>query len=156
MKTSNINQDILHELFEYKDGQLLWAVSKGGVFIGSVAGTIRATGYIAVSVNRTLYLAHRLIWMWHNGDIPEGFQIDHIDRNPSNNNIENLRIVTQQENMWNTKAKGCSWHKAAKKWQASICAHGKRQSLGLFDNEKDAHQAYLDAKNKLHVFKVAV
>ena len=108
MKTSNINQDILHELFEYKDGQLLWAVSKGGVFIGSVAGTIRATGYIAVSVNRTLYLAHRLIWMWHNGDIPEGFQIDHIDRNPSNNNIENLRIVTQQENMWNTKAKGCS------------------------------------------------
>ena len=50
---------------------------------------------------------HRLVWMAHNQqDIPADLEIDHIDRNRSNNCIQNLRLVTRDENLANSnKAK---------------------------------------------------
>ena len=45
-------------------------------------------------------LMHRVIWAWHNGCFPT-MEIDHIDLDPTNNRIENLREVTQSENMRN-------------------------------------------------------
>ena len=41
---------------------------------------------------------HRLVYMTFIGDIPQGYQIDHIDGDASNNNLENLRCVTPKEN----------------------------------------------------------
>lgn len=56
---------------------------------------------------------HRYVWEWHNGKIPKGFVIDHIDRNKDNNQIENLRLVTPSENAMNqspeTKLKQKEW-----------------------------------------------
>jgi len=46
---------------------------------------------------------HRIVWEMFNGEIPEGFVVDHIDGNPSNNTIENLRVCTNQENAYNSK-----------------------------------------------------
>ena len=43
---------------------------------------------------------HWAVWAWHNGCFPT-MQIDHIDLDPTNNKIENLREVTQSENMRN-------------------------------------------------------
>lgn len=51
-------------------------------------------------------LVHRIIYLAKYGMIPEGYVIDHIDGNPSNNRIRNLRAVTQRENMKNVKRKG--------------------------------------------------
>jgi hypothetical protein len=45
------------------------------------------------------FKAHRLVWWWHHGPVPDGLQIDHIDGDKSNNRIENLRVVTQAENI---------------------------------------------------------
>ena len=46
---------------------------------------------------------HRLAWIISHGDIPDGYQIDHIDHDGTNNKLENLRCVTAQENQRNRK-----------------------------------------------------
>lgn len=43
------------------------------------------------------YLKHRLVWKIHNGEIPKGMDVHHIDGNKSNNNIENLELVSKEE-----------------------------------------------------------
>lgn len=77
--------------------------------------------------------------------------VDHIDGNKTNNNLNNLRWVTSSENQHNRKsARGISWHKGAKKWQAIIGVNGKRKHLGYYDTEEEARQAYLKAKKIYH------
>jgi hypothetical protein len=49
-------------------------------------------------VNSKNYLAHRIIWCLFNGNIDESLNIDHIDGNPLNNKIDNLRLITQTIN----------------------------------------------------------
>ena len=74
-------------------------------------------------------------------------QIDHIDGNRTNNSLGNLRIVNHQQNHFNrTKTKGYYWNKQLNKWQAYIGLNGRNIYLGRFDNESDAHSAYLSAK----------
>tara|TARA_R110001592_G_C12772957_1_gene714136 strand:- start:68 stop:550 length:483 start_codon:yes stop_codon:yes gene_type:complete len=102
---------------------------------------------------------HRLVYWLHNPhwDIMDSNKdnvIDHIDGDMLNNNIENLRVVTNQENQWNqTRAKGYHWNKKLNKWESKIKLNGKTIYLGLFDNEDDARNAYLDAKKKYHIIK---
>lgn len=45
------------------------------------------------------FLVHRVVWEAFNGDIPEGYVIDHIDGNGQNNALNNLRILTQSDNL---------------------------------------------------------
>lgn len=70
---------------------------------GKPAGTQRADGYWRVGSEK-LYV-HRIVWELINGVIPEGMIIDHKDRNPGNNLIENLRLATHTENMNNCKTR---------------------------------------------------
>ena len=77
--------------------------------------------------------------------------IDHIDRDKSNNNIENLRVVTNAQNQWNRDVKGYSFHKATGKYAARINVNYKDKHLGLFENEDDARNAYLNGKGKYHI-----
>ena len=116
--------------------------------------TPRPTGYFQIRIDVKHYLVHRIIAACFLGlDIENSEDvIDHRDGNPSNNCIENLRITDGQGNHWNlTRAKGYSWNKPAKKWQAQIKVNGKNIHIGLFDTEEDAHQAYLSAKLIHHV-----
>ena len=60
---------------------------------------IHKTGYVIVSFNgRNKYL-HRIVWQAFVGDVPEGYEIDHVDCNKMNNALYNLELVTHQENM---------------------------------------------------------
>ena len=56
-------------------------------------------GYKRVNLQDTLYSVHRLVYETFIGPIPEGMKVDHIDGNRSNNNVANLRLVTQSDNM---------------------------------------------------------
>ena len=77
--------------------------------------------------------------------------IDHIDGNVKNNNINNLRIVSNKQNQWNqTKAKGYSWYKRDQNWRARIRVSGEVIYLGNFPTEEEARQAYLNAKLIYH------
>jgi hypothetical protein len=117
----------------------------------------RSGGYKSYQIKvdgKGRYVAiHRLVFFIHNPswdiyDSSHDNSIDHIDGNPSNNKIENLRCVTNQENQFNREVNGCHWHKGKKKWIASIRI---TIALGSFNTEAEAHAAYLIGKAKHHV-----
>lgn len=60
-------------------------------------------GYLRYNINGLKYSAHKLVWESFNGTIPNDMVLDHIDGNRSNNNIDNLRLVSQSENMINAQ-----------------------------------------------------
>jgi hypothetical protein len=111
-------------------------------------------GYNFLVIGKKQYKLHRIIaYIFLNLDINDTKQIiDHIDNNPSNNNIENLRITTQQQNCFNKKkTKGYCWYKSRNKFLAYINKDYKHIHLGYFDTEEEARQAYLDAKQIYHI-----
>ena len=118
-------------------------------------GSVNNTGYNRLTITKKKYLYHRVIYKLHNHDwdisdiSPNNF-IDHIDRNPLNNNIDNLRVVSQQQNMFNTSGKGYTWIKKANKWLAQISINNKNKPLGYFVEEQDARDCYLAAKKLYH------
>lgn len=81
---------------------LVWKVDRpAGVRAGDMAGTRGGAGYYQVSVLGKRYSAHRIIWELHNEAIPDGMQVDHIDRDFTNNVIANLRLATVNQNQSN-------------------------------------------------------
>ena len=98
-------------------------------------------------------LLHRLLYTAFIGKIPNGMFVDHIDRDKSNNNLENLRIVTPSQNSINSnnvdRAKG--YHKNGSWWQAVICYGGERHYIGNFKTEEEARSAYLKEKKEHHL-----
>lgn len=148
-----ITQSELKEIFDYKDGQLIWKKSKRKNKNGLCAGGIGNHGYITTTVNNIPYRIHRLIYIYHFGNIPDNLVIDHIDNNRLNNHIENLRLVTVQQNTFNnSKAKGYYFSKQRNKFRAYIMFNGEVKHLGYFENERDAREAYLKTKEKVHTF----
>lgn len=93
-----------NDYFDYRDGSLFWNVNRrGSVKAGDKVKNIDGKGYIRVVVNQKFYLAHRIIYEMHNGVIPEGMQIDHIDGNKLNNKPSNLRIASNIINQSNKR-----------------------------------------------------
>lgn len=107
-------------------------------------------GYcMTVHNNKTIYI-HRLIM-----NDPE-FEIDHINRNKSDNRKSNLRIVTSSQNNMNQKINmrnksgvtGVYWYEKNNKWIAYINLNKKRYNLGYFDNKDTAIIARLKAEKE--------
>lgn len=116
---------------------------------GSAAGSDNGRGYYRTKVKDKLLRNHRIVFFLHHGCWPAG-EIDHIDGDKGNNHPGNLRVTNRSENCQNNLAKGYSWNERAKKWQAAIRVDGKPYYLGYFSSEEAAHDAYLNAKKKLH------
>ena len=79
---------------------------------------------------------------------PKGFMIDHINHDTLDNRKENLRLVTNQQNLFNqklkkhsSKYKGVTWYETHKKWCVRI-RFNKSIYLGLFEDEKEAGRVY--------------
>lgn len=145
-----LTQKYVKSLFAYKNGELYWMISKAKrIKINDKAGSLnKVTGYYSLVIDGKRYYNHRLIYLYHYGYFPN--KIDHIDGDKSNNLIENLRSVTQSQNLMNSKSaknssskyKGVYYHKKAKKWVSQIQINGKLKYLGLFTSETDAAIAY--------------
>lgn len=118
---------------------------------GKEAGYVEVRGYSRINSKGKLYLCHRLVWELFNGPLLEGQNIDHIDGNPKNNRIENLRICNQTQNRANsikqrrntTGIKGVSFHKRDRKFCANIGFMGKSIYIGSYDTIEEAESAYL-------------
>ena len=102
-------------------------------------------GYVVTSKGRKEFRLHRLIM-----HTPDGMQTDHINGDILDNRKENLRVCTQNQNLYNqkkranksSKYKGVYLHKLANKWMAYIDKDRKRTYLGLFVEEWEAASAY--------------
>jgi len=111
-------------------------------------------GYNFINIGNKKYLLHRVLgYVFLGLNIEDEKQIiDHIDGNKQNNNIENLRIITQQQNCFNQKTKK-GYFKNRDKFYARIKLDYKTINLGSYDTEEEARQAYLDAKQKYHLIE---
>lgn len=104
-----ITKEFLNTAFNYKDGVLTRRTIKIGSGNKSVGWVDNKTGYARVQIGKHTWMYHRLVWIMINGCIPVGFTIDHLDHDPRNNKIENLRLATRsQQNKYQRKRTGCT------------------------------------------------
>ena len=128
---------------------------ESGKIYGIRGGEIkpRKDGYVIVGVrggqNEYKVLGHQLAYYCKYGRVVDC--IDHINGIRSDNRIENLREVTNQQNQFNTKAKGYHFNKRVNKFQSQIMLNRKNIHLGYFNTEQEARQSYLEAKEKYHI-----
>ena len=138
----------LRELLHYDPatGVFTWKVrTSSRAKVGDVAGGQRGDGYLQIKVQSRMYSAHRLAWLYVYGTWPED-QLDHINRNRSDNRIANLREVTNKQNLQNAGKyshntsghPGVSWHKRDSRWRAHIKHSQKQIHLGHFATVEEA------------------
>ena len=148
----NLTRDELEPLFTYEAGVFYNKVHRNShAPKGAVAGTVGKQGYVAIRIQGKDYRRGRLVWMWHNNELPEGRHIDHINRKRDDDRIENLRVVTHGENQQNKEGKGYTYYAETGKYKARLGLHNKEIYLGYFDTAKEAREAYLKAKKELHI-----
>ena len=150
-----MNIEELKEYFKYDPdtGKLFWNKRPSNrVIVGSEVGNYNDQGYKVCRFKGKALRVHRVVWAITKGEHPSEF-IDHINGDRGDNRIDNLRVVSNAENLQNMKeAKGYTHHKKLNKWMAQIAVNKEHKYLGIFNTKQEAHAAYLKAKKELHPF----
>ncbi|BEV44798.1 HNH endonuclease [Afipia carboxidovorans] len=161
-------QTVLREWFHYDEatGVFTWIKEPKaiGSRLGKIAGSKNRFGYVIIGVPGFGQVqAHRLAWIYCYGLTIGGAEIDHIDGNPSNNAISNLRLATSTQQKQNKRVqsnnrsglKGAYYHAAhkGKKWRTQIAVRRPDGSkklifLGYFETAEEAHRTYGEAAKK--------
>lgn len=154
---TSISADYLRQRLRYEPetGKLYWLrfakqrANWNSMWAGKEAFTaVRNTGYFHGRLDNVAHQAHRVAWALHHGVWPTG-TIDHINGDPRDNRIENLRDVSHQENHRNQRvrknntsgAMGVSWFRGTGRWSAYIMVDKRKQHLGYFAELADATAA---------------
>lgn len=135
------------DIFDYNDGVLHHKIKlcrRNDVNIGDIAGGLRPNGYHYVTYKSKFYKRSRVVWELFNGEIPDGFVIDHVNHNTEDDRIENLECKDRRENMVNVKLRRDSSSGITgvgrgynDKWRAYITIMGK-QRCRTFNTFEDA------------------
>lgn len=153
----------LRELLHYdpETGVFTWKVTLSRrASAGSIAGAYGANkGYTPISVLKRKYQAHRLAWLYMRGVWPPE-DLDHINRDRSDNRLANLRLASRTENSQNANlkrnntsgCKGVSWHIQSGRWRAHLMLNRRQIHLGLFDAFDDAVAARKAGEAQYHPF----
>ena len=137
-----IDKDEMLHYFNYfpESGIFTHKNPRAKKMVGSVAGTLTNNGYIRLSIKGKQFSASRVAWVVSVGQIPKDMDIDHIDRNRSNNRLSNLRLATASENRNNatpkfgeTQDRYFTLHKSGR-WQVVV----KKKYLGLCATQEEA------------------
>lgn len=151
---SNI-KSFLH--YDLETGIFTWTAHHFSNLIGKRAGRINSAGYRQISINDVLYYEHRLAWLYvYNVMPPDGYAIDHINLNKSDNRWLNLREATDAQNNVNIKVrknnklgiKGVSLFKG--RYRSQIRINKKVVVLGLFDTIEEAALVYKNKAKEIH------
>lgn len=166
MRKSDITPELVRALIQYDPatGRMVWKIRDACLFLGKR----RPAEHLAASWNQRFagkaafhrwcssslqgnmlqakFTAHRIAWACHYGVWPST-EIDHIDGNPRNNQIDNLRVVNRTDNMRNRaiSSNNTSGHMGVSldgrrgRWTAYIGIGGRRRRvLGCFDTKEEA------------------
>jgi len=151
-KKQMISVERLKELLTYEPstGVFTWnpVVRKSRAKAYSPAGSLTAYGYIQIKIDQRKLFAHRLAWLFVTGKWPIG-EIDHINRNRTDNRFCNLREVSKKQNHENRSRPngvGVRFEADRQKWLARIKHNQRTINLGRFDSEEEAIAARLRAE----------
>lgn len=151
MATADLTAARLRNLFNYDQatGLFIRKIRVAQAFKpGQIAGNLRLDGYIAIKIDGKSYFAQRLAWLWMTGAWPDD-EVDHVDRDRSNNRWLNLRPATAKQNNENASLRkdnrsgftGVTWCAKTNKWRARIRHHDRQHCLGFFETVEQAHAA---------------
>ena len=125
---------------------------------GRAVGVVRPSGHVFLFIDGGYYGAHRVAYFLTHGVDPGTLMVDHINRNPSDNRPENLRLATLQQNTQNlrgarrdssTGVRGVRWRKRDNRWYAEITVGGRKKYLGSFANLQSAADAAQAARQEI-------
>jgi hypothetical protein len=143
MSKRDISYEEAKENFIEVDGQIYKKV-----------GSLNQNRYITIGYKNKYLLAHRLVFLLHHGYIPD--VVDHIDGNPSHNNINNLRAATKSTNAMNRSARSDSKtgiknvYPYKKGWAVNINVNKKRTHIGYFKDIELAELVAMEARDLYH------
>ncbi len=160
----NFNFDYIKECIRYENGKLYWLKRPLNHFYNEricngwntkyaylEAGTQRKSkrnNYWVIKINYLVIYRSNLVWILHYGEWPLN-EVDHEDRNPINDKIENLRLATHMQNSMNRRIysnntsgyTGVYFNKNMNQYKGDISANGERIHLGYFDTAEKAAEA---------------
>jgi hypothetical protein len=153
-----ITQQRLRELAHYcpQTGKFTHLHSDRRKKAGMFAGSLRRDGYVYVMFGGFRAMAHQFAFLYVT-DVWPVQEIDHIDGNKANNAFANLRQVNRRTNTENKRTAkrnsttgllGVIRHPRG--FVARIVSEGRRTYLGIFETPEAAHEAYVQAKRRLH------
>ncbi len=154
-----ITQSELKDLLSYdKDtGIFRWNIKPNKkIQKGSIAGYLNGSKRYLIGINRKYYKAHRLAWLYVYGYMPK--IIDHINGNPTDNMISNLRECNTAQNALNVGVKAHSKSgiknvmrkKGRSKWTVRLRVNGVYKHIGNFDDIELAGLVAVEAREKYH------
>ena len=170
-----LSREILLGFLSYDEttGHLLWkerpltcfSMEKIGKtwnkrFAGTVAGSVcfdehgnRKT--LQITILGFVYHAHRIIWLMLYGSIPDGMVIDHINGDPFDNRLSNLRLATIAQNCRNCRPRknsgglpGVTLDKQRGKYVTGVVVNGKKLNFSGFDTPEEAYKVYCEQTKK--------
>jgi len=158
---NTITQQRLKHLLRYNHdtGEFTHRHSRRGVQAGRVAGSINKAGYRYIQLDGYQYLAHHLVMLYTTGTMPT-HEVDHIGHDRDDNREHMLRVVTHAENHKNRSLPrnntsgtiGVTWHKASRKWRATLKVNQRLISGGYFTTKQEAisKRQHLEQTNPFH------
>ncbi len=156
MDNNNIEY-MLRNTIEYdpSTGLFKWKhIRSNRCFKGWFQGHSTSNGYRVVNIRGVIYRLHRVAWLLYYGYWPIN-EIDHVDGNRSNNRINNLRDVNDQQQSMNRKLNkrnrtGVSGVRLLSngKYDVRINVKGVRKQLGTFNTLVEAKAVRAEAEIK--------
>lgn len=161
--TSVLTYERANECFSYDPatGVLTWKIDTGykplkGKPVGSFSHDRSGKKRLFIRIGRKNYSGPRVIWLLIHRRWPLG-DVDHIDGDPRNNRISNLRECSRTQNMANKRmhknnacgVKGVYWDTQAQRWKATVIKDRRKHHAGSFLDKHDAGRAYLKKAEEL-------
>lgn len=146
-KQAALTYEKAHELFIYfpETGIFHWRNTGGRGNKKLIAGCADKGGYSIVTIGKKPYYMHRLAWLMHYGEWPNGM-IDHKDHNRHNNAIDNLRVANISQNNMHRMVLGKPLPRGVRKlagsYSVNVRAFKKNYLIGHYETPEEAAHAY--------------